>query len=147
MANLALCRPDGTIIRFIKDCVKVSNSVYVGSNCKIKGCKNAIEKWTLDEAFPLYNIKGHVIGWDRNAEDLSEMEKFEGEVAENSIDVNKIIRNKIAEKYSIEDELKLHRMKLEGTIDDKVWNEYVSYVNDLITKGEDAKTSLDARRV
>jgi hypothetical protein len=141
MSNVALCKKDGTILYFIKDCIQYGNR-YVGSNCKIIGGKSMIEKWTTDEAFPSYDIKGNTIGWDRKMEDLSDIDEFEGRPVSKNEDVSKVIREKIAEKYSIEDEIKILRMKLEESIDNKVWEEYTNYVNDLIRRGGEVKNTL-----
>jgi len=60
--------------------------------------------------------------------------------------IKKRIREKIAKKYSIEDELKIIRNKING-VDIEKYTEYNAYIEDCIADGEVKKVELIAEKV
>jgi hypothetical protein len=128
MANAAIyIKGSDDITYFIKDCIQTGRN-FKGSNGSAMGVKEHLfdVKWTEDIAEP-----GDLIS------ELSEAKRYEGQVISTRQDVNNVIKKQIAEKYSIEDEIKIIRMKLMG--DDTEWQEYKAFVESIVQKGKSFK--------
>jgi hypothetical protein len=115
------------ITYFIRDCLQDGRN-FKGSNGSCSGVKEHCfdVKWTDDDAEPGGSVKG-----------LIEAKRYQGRVVSTAADVNAVIREQIATKYSIEDEIKILRLKLSG--DDTGWKEYQEHVNSLVNAGREYK--------
>ena len=137
--NCILYKPNtNEIIHFIKDCV-VKNRInqkgldYIGSDKKLMSIKpeHWSIKWTNDDQTE-----------SKKVSDYTECDTFENSFIGNNIDINNKIKEKIREKYTIEDEIKLLRKKIMNILSDEEWNEYITWCEDLINKGNIAKNKL-----
>lgn len=59
--------------------------------------------------------------------------EYVGETTETDRTINGLIR----EKYSLSQEVCLHRKKMMGTVGDEEWTEYCNFVEDCIKKAEE----------
>lgn len=69
---------------------------------------------------------------------------FLSSLVDEKTDTNLQVECFIREKYSISQEIMLHRKKLMGTLSDEEWNEYVSYVEECIARAEEEPSGGDA---
>ena len=126
------------IIFYIKDCVIKDNSILVGSNMKIHGIN--LNKFSLlftEENIKVINNDDNVITLSKPLDKINPAPIFEGIFVGSREEVNKIIKKKIREQYSLEDELKILRMKLSGTSNG--FTKYRTFIEDLIQQGQDFK--------
>lgn len=59
------------IFYFIKD-AKIKGDRVIGSNISLSGMKKKVWtlKWTYDEISPIIGLKGRVIGWSKNFDEI-----------------------------------------------------------------------------
>ena len=147
MANVILYTKGSDEVRyFIKDCTQVGNS-FIGSNKKIHSASPKIYTvmWTEEIITPVTAtfIKDDVevckiVGWNKKVSEITPAKEFNNVVVSNREDVNIVTKNRIKEKYSIEEEMKLQREKLLGIESDE-WGSYISYVASVVNKGREFK--------
>lgn len=141
MPNLILYDNQDRISHFVKNCRKIAKRSYVGDNCKIKVSCKLHEKWISGEPTPIYKDE-YILGYKEKASDFIEVDKFMGEVVSSETDVDSIINDNIRYMYTEEEELKLHRLKLAGQIDDAVWDKYMNDIYTIVNKGKQFKESM-----
>ena len=142
MANVIIYTKNSSNIKyFIQDCVKVGSS-YVGSNKKLHSINHDIFSvlWTEDTTSPLIvnKITGSPKIWNKKVSEIEPAREFNSVVVSNREDVNSVTKNRIKEKYSIEEEIKLQREKLLGIESDE-WGSYISYVASVVNEGRKFK--------
>lgn len=136
MANLVI-HIDGKIQNILYDCKIVNGNVYKGTNGSIKGVGRRMSLlWTRDAPEE-----------GQTAYELTPVEKFYDKVVDTNEDVDNVINNKIKERYPVEEELKLHRLKLSNNLDEAIWNDYVDYVTTLVNEGKTFKATLSKEKV
>lgn len=143
MADLILLDRDGNIIHFIKNCKKTSPQTYIGDGVKLKTGRKLREFWVEGaEPTPITNDEGDVIKYKESAYRFrqNKIELYDGKLAETENEVDKITIDKIRQNYSLEEELKLHRLKLSGELTTKEWNNYVNKVKSIVDEGNQYKT-------
>lgn len=83
-------------------------------------------------------IKKGNIGYDKRQKEQDLKMSLVQEASDKEIEIELLIR----EKYSMSQELALHRKKAMGTLEKKVWEDYCKYVEECVerikNKGADA---------
>jgi hypothetical protein len=132
-------RKNNSIIYVINNCL-YSNGNYIGDNTSITEPKLNIFgiKWTEDIIEPVLDKDGNQIGWSKTLDEITDAKTYNYSVVSTREDVNKVVTQQIRNRYSLEDELKIHRMKLLG--DETEWNEYQQYISTILA---DAKKYKD----
>ena len=134
MANAILyITKSGRITHFIENC-KVVGKNFFGSNCKLSGVSP--HKFSVLWTEEVIECKDGV--WNKELSDITSSKEFNSVVVSNREDVNNVTKNRIKEKYSIEEEIKLQREKLLGIESDE-WGSYISYVSSVVNKGREFK--------
>jgi len=136
MPNCIIHR-DGNIIHFINDCIvserpNQKNKDYFGSNKKLhsfkaEGCKF---KWVKSD---------EVFDPSKSIDDYTEVSYIGFIPVCSEEEVNSAIKATIKTTYSLEDEIKILRQKISGTLLDKEWEEYNTFVESLISEGKEIK--------
>jgi hypothetical protein len=103
---------------FIKNCKQTGLNDYEGDNIKLRGMKP--RHWDFV--------------WMLNEKDIAPL--YQGIPVGCREDVNNITQNRISEKYSIQDEMKINRMK---DSDFAQWEEYNNFVNQIVLEGKQFK--------
>jgi len=147
---------ENKIYHFIKDCVvskrdNQKNKDYVGSNRKLYSFKDDDFqiKWikeNLTEDFKEIEIEDRIIkkplGFKETPDDLTEVD-FIGEIpVDSDEEIEAAIKVTILKTYSLEDEIKLLRRKIIGTLSDEEWDEYIETVEDLVVEGKRIKVKI-----
>lgn len=129
--NLAVFKKGSNEIKyFIMDCIQTGND-YTGANIKLAGLKSKHWDfmWTNDIA-----IRGKDKKWSKSKLDLIPTPVFFNKSVGDIEDVNNVVKAEIKKKYSIEEEIKILRLKLAG-LDDE-FPDYFDYVEDLRSQGK-----------
>ena len=143
MANAVIyIKNSNKISHFIENCTRMGNK-YIGTNKKVSINHRVFDvKWTEDTTysteFPIIDNKVRLPEWDKKVSDMAPAKEFNNTVVSNREDVNNVTKNRIKEKYSIEEEIKLQREKLLGIESDE-WGSYISYVASVVNKGREFK--------
>lgn len=78
-------------------------------------------------------IKKGNVAMEMQTKKISSISQLVAEASEEDAKINLLIR----EKYSMSQELALHRKKLLGTADDTEWQEYNDFVEDCIKRARE----------
>lgn len=115
------------IFQFVENCVQ-DGSNFIGSKRKILGVKLDIfsVKWTNEDREQKQKVS-----------QFAEARRFNSKVVSTREDVNEVTQERIKEKYSLEDELKILRLKLSGDTAD--WSIYITDIEILIEEGKQFK--------
>lgn len=131
MANCIIYQKDtDEVVHFIKNCTQNGRD-FIGDNLKLIGVKLTLfdVKWTEED---ILDQKSNNI---KKVSEFSDALRYEGIVVSNRDDVNRVIRQQISSKYSIEDELKILR---KGNSSSE-FKEYNEYIEELLNKGNSFK--------
>jgi len=144
MANCAIyIKGSDEITYFIRDCIQDGRNFRGANGQSVTGVKEYLfdVKWTDDIADPNMILKEITPcrfvsvqdGWKTPVSALSDSLRYMDQVVSNREDVDTVTKAKIRERYSREDELKLHRLR-DVMIDE--WKEYAQYVEELRLQGK-----------
>ena len=142
MANCAISIKGSDIItHFITDCIQ-SNRDFKGSNISLYGLKDRLfdVTWTTTIPTPIFDSVGNIIGYNKKVSDLVRANEHNGIVVDDYEGVDRVTKDKIKKKYTIEDEIKILRLKLTG--DSKLFDEYNKFVNDTVNEAKLFKSTL-----
>jgi len=131
MANCAIFeKGSDRITYFIRDCIQ-SGRDFRGSNMSVTGVKEHLfdTLWTDDDGEQGGSVKA-----------LTEAKRYQGRVVSNEDDVDRVTRELIREKYPVEEEMKVLRLKLSG--DDTGWEDYREFAEQIVGDGRAVKMSL-----
>ena len=132
---------------FIKDCQvtddpkKKTGLTFTGSNMSIGSVKPQFSsiKWTNAEPTPIHPNGSGVSGYAEKVSEIPEATFFQGEPVTTSEDVKVVVKERIKDEYALEDEIKILRKKILGTLPDEEWDAYNNYVESLLSEADDFK--------
>lgn len=88
----------------------------------------------------MLNIKRGNIGYERKQRDTDLKLSLVQEATDEEVRIELLIR----ERYTMSQELSLHRKKLMGTVPKAEWNTYCDYVEDCIRRVREGLAELEA---
>jgi hypothetical protein len=138
MLNLVVSQKGSNEIKyFIKNC-EVNGNNLIGDNCKVKLKLTLFDiKWTEDVIEPIFDENNNQTGWSKLLNEISDAKTYNSDVVSTREDVNTSVVKKIRERYSLDDELKILRLKLIG--DNKEFDEYQTYVSSIVVDADKFK--------
>ena len=143
--NLAIYPNGGDEIAFfVTNARKTGPNDYAGDNLRVTGVKplHWCFLWTNDAAEPIRNNAGEIIGWGTAVTALAPCPMYRGEPVGSDADVDRVTAAAIAAAYPPDEEAKLLRRQLAGTIDPAEWQAYNDYVESVVAAGRAVKTLL-----